>query len=85
MPDFGDTLEREFGLVRGETTWSRAMSVDEWSASRIASRIAVLEKERAAMLSADPKGAYPACERLDRRLEELHERLASKQQPPKSS
>jgi len=84
MADIADTLEREFALARGETTWSRAMSVDEWSAERISARIAALEQQRDAMLAADPQGAYPACERLERRIEELRERLHAKKSAAKA-
>jgi hypothetical protein len=84
MADFAETLEREFALVRGETTWSRAMSVDEWSADRISARIGVLERERNAIVAADPQGAYPACERWERRIDELRQRLHAKQPAQKS-
>jgi hypothetical protein len=78
MPDFGNTLEREFGLQPGEPTWSRAMSVDEWSAQRISARIQKLRADRDAVIATDPAGAYPACERFDERIGELEERLAAR-------
>ncbi len=78
MPDFGNTLEREFGLQPGEPTWSRAMSVDEWSVQRISARIQKLRDDRDAVIAADPAGAYPACERFDERIGELEERLAAR-------
>jgi hypothetical protein len=78
MPDFGKTLEREFGLQPAETTWFRAMSVDEWSTKRIAARLEKMRADRDAIIASDPAGSYPACERWEERIRELEERLAAR-------
>jgi hypothetical protein len=78
MPDFGKTLQREFGLQPAETTWFRAMSVDEWSTKRISARLEKVRADRDAVIASDPAGSYPACERWEERIRELEERLAAR-------
>ena len=51
------------------------MGVDEWSEKRIRDRINSLEEARRRIESADPLGAYPACARIESRLDGLNERL----------
>jgi hypothetical protein len=83
MADFEVTLGREFGLVPVETRWDTAMSVDEWSASRLRSAIALLERrlaERRGEEVGEELGDEDATRRAraETRLEELRERLARK-------
>lgn len=75
MHDFEVTLGREFGLVPVETRWDTAMSVDEWSASRLTSAVAALERRRS---EGDGEADPARRERTEARLAELRERLARK-------
>ena len=89
MPDFEVSLAREFGLLPVETRWDTAMSVDEWSRSRLESAIATLGRriaESEAPLgesAGDPRNVAPRQDdlaarraRAESRLAELRERLA---------
>jgi hypothetical protein len=82
MGDFEPTLRERWGLEPAESKWSVAMSVDEWSAEKISSRIRTFEGLREKILANDPAGAYPACARYEWRLEELRGRAASLAAPP---
>jgi len=75
MEDFEKTLRERWGLLPTDVVWSAAMGVDEWSEKRIRERIEGLEAARRGIESADPQGAYPACARIDWRLERLKRRL----------
>jgi hypothetical protein len=75
MPDFEVTLGREFGLLPVETRWDTAMSVDEWSASRLRAGIAALERR---LSEGDGEGDPARRERTEARLAEFRERLARK-------
>jgi hypothetical protein len=83
MEDFEKTLRERWGLLPTDVVWSAAMGVDEWSEKRIRERIEGLEAARRGIESADPQGAYPACARIDWRLERLKRRLDAAQTPPR--
>ena len=76
MPDFEESLQRDFDMVPVSSQWFIAMGADEWNAKRIRARVVRLESSRAGILTHDQRGSCPAIERLDQRLLVLNERLA---------
>ena len=76
MPDFEESLQRDFDMVPVSSQWFTAMGADEWNAKRIRARVVRLESSRAGILTHDQRGSCPAIERLDQRLLVLNERLA---------
>jgi hypothetical protein len=74
MGDFESTLRSRWGLEPAEVTWNSAMGVDEWSAKKIDERIAALEAAAQAFKTHDARGPYPACARIEWRLEQLRKR-----------
>jgi hypothetical protein len=82
MGDFEATLRSDFNLEAERVTWSRAMSVDEWDATKINDRLTRFREARSAILAADPQGAYPEVARIDGRIAALEARSLAAVTPP---
>ncbi|MEY3144277.1 MAG: hypothetical protein RLY21_2770 [Planctomycetota bacterium] len=75
MGDFEATLRERWGLEPAEVVWSSAMGVDDWNDKKVRERITALDAVMKAIQENDAAGAYPACARLEWRLEQLRKRV----------